>query len=161
MKEGIKVSTGDVVAIGELKVFATEKFPYNIPDFSFLVSKSDDGLYTATCFDLLISVTAGDEMIAVGAMRQGCAEFLTRLFGDKRCDAWAQLHELLSSGVVQEFVDAYKHIRLNLAECGIDVNAGREKYLLDKISQIEKELSELKGKGQGIDVDVVNYEKAA
>lgn len=161
MKENITVSTGKVVAIGKLKVFSTKAFSHTIPELSFLVALSKDGLFTATCFPLLIDVTTTDEMSAVKSLEKSCAESLVRLFEDTRCDAWEQLHELSESPIGEEFATAYRHVRLNLAERGVDMKSSRERYLENKIEELKKELSLLKGSKQTIDVDVVNYERAA
>lgn len=49
MAFAIRVPTGEVVGIGKLKVFATKEFPHEIPTFSFLVAKADDGRFLASC----------------------------------------------------------------------------------------------------------------
>lgn len=164
MKENITVPTGTVVGIGKLKVFTTEEFPFVIPTLSFLVAKSGDGTFTATCMQLALDVSASDERIAVKFLAEGCSGFLKTLFRDSqnREAAWSQLHELFKSSDVQDFKDAYVDAQLNLSEKGVEIKSKYEEYLEARLKEISQELEMYKGKkSDEMKVDVVTYEKVA
>lgn len=164
MKESITVPTGKVVGIGKLKVFATEDFPFVIPTLSFLVAKSEDKVFTATCMQLVLDVSASDENVAVRCLAEGCCNFLKSLFRDSenKDNAWLQLHELFNSEDVKDFKTAYADAQLNLSEKGIEIKSKYEEYLEARLNEISEELEIYKGKKTNeMKVDVVNYEKVA
>ena len=160
MKENITVPTGKVVGIGKLKVFTTEDFPFVIPTLSFLVAKSDDGNYTASCLHLLLDSSANSDRDAVDRLQQNCKDFLTDLFGCgmDRNAIWNELHELINSKSAAPFWAAYRDVQLNLAEIGVDLKFEREKFYEARIKELEAQIEAMRNIRAPMEVRVVSYQ---
>lgn len=160
MKENITVPTGKVVGIGKLKVFTTEEFPYVIPTLSFLVAKSDDGNYTASCIHLLLDSSANSDRDAVDRMQYNCKNFLSDLFnsGLEKEIIWNELHELINSKCAAPFWKAYKDIQFNLAERGVDLKFESEKFYEERIKELETQIETMKNIKSPMEVRVVSYQ---
>jgi hypothetical protein len=50
--EQIKISRWEVVGIGKIKIFPSNRLPYEIPMLSFLVVREEDGMFASICIHL-------------------------------------------------------------------------------------------------------------
>lgn len=164
MKDDISVPAGKVVGIGKLKIFISDDFPYEIPTFSFLVAKTDDGKFVATCIQLLID---GDGETSASAIDRLCSHIvghLKMLFdGENVIDAWTQLHDSFNDDFANSYWKAYRDIQLNLAEQGISTDS--KSVLYGVIAKLKKQIVDLKEaidrKESGIEVKLVDYQEPA
>lgn len=159
MNDAVIAPTGNVVGIGKIKIFATDGFKYIVPTLSFVVAV-DDGLYTATCIQLLLDSHAPTSQDAVRRLVDTCADFVKTMFTDARCDAWEQIDELFTSDCTWTFEKPYRHAQVLLAKRGIDVKSSYEGFLEAKISELTQALEKYRGR-PCVEVDVVDYEKVA
>ncbi|MBQ3023925.1 MAG: hypothetical protein IJD23_01280 [Spirochaetaceae bacterium] len=159
MQHNITVPTGKVVGIGKLKVFASDDFPYIIPTLSFVVAKTENKEYTASCMQLLLDGAADNEKDAVERLNESCKLFLQNLFKYLSHEsAWEQLHELLNDNASQEYWMAYRNVQLNLAESGIDLKFEREKFYEERIQELQRQIDKLKEIPDQFQVEVVSYQ---
>ena len=137
------MSSGVAVGIGKLKIFASEKFPHEIPTFSFIVSKDKSGSFTATCLQLVIDGYGDTPNAAAENMQEHVVDFLDTLFSQKspRIPAWEQLHNLYSEPVMTEYWNAYHDMQLNLAERGVCTDTRR--VYLAEIAELKKRIADL------------------
>ncbi|MBD5442108.1 MAG: hypothetical protein HDR34_01675 [Treponema sp.] len=156
MVSAIKVPTGEVVGIGKLKVFPTEKFQHEIPTFSFLVAKSDDGRFVASCLQMVTDGEGDSEEEAIKSMERGCLGYLKTIFDSNKIDPWDMLRELFNEPL-EEYWSAYKTMQVNLAEKGIntDFQAALEK----QIQQLTEELNMYKKNKKSLQLKIVLYQK--
>lgn len=160
MKENITVPTGKVVGIGKIKVFTTEDFPFVIPTLSFLVARSEDGSYTASCLHLLLDSSASNDRDAVDRLQENCKDFLKDLFCcdmDKQA-VWAELHELINSKCAYPYWEAYRDVQYNLAEKGVDLKFEREKFYEERIHELEAQIETMRNIRAPMEVHVVSYQ---
>lgn len=122
MKDKIKIPTGIVTAIGNLKVFKSELFNYNIPTLSFIVAKNDENIYTASCIHLLIDANGKNDIEAIERLKVACKDFLIDIFNNNQVNAWEQLHELFTSACTKDFWNGYRDFQLNLSEKNISTD---------------------------------------
>lgn len=159
MAFAIRVPTGEVVGIGKLKVFATKEFPHEIPTFSFLVAKADDGRFVASCLQMVTDGEGDSEEEAIKSMERGCLGYLKTIFDNsKKINPWDMLRELFNEPL-EEYWSAYKTMQVNLAEKGIntDFQAALEK----QIQQLTEELNAYKKNKKHMDSKIVYQKKAA
>ena len=160
MKDKITIPTGEVTAIGKLKVFQTEQFNHNIPTLSFIVAKKGD-VYTASCLHLLLDASAKTDIEAIENLKAVCEDYLTDIFKENENDAWEILHELFTSTCINEFWNGYRDFQLNLSEKNVNTESTMINYLTEKIKELEKQLAEYKETRKEINIDVVAYDRAA
>ena len=158
MKNNIVVPSGTVVGIGKVKVFFTESFPHEIPTLSFLVSKTDDGRFVASCIQLVTDGEGESEKEAIGNMERHCRNYLDKLFSDKKINPWDELQELFSEPM-EEYWAAYRQMQVNFAEKGISTSI--QKSLEEKIVQLYSEIDALKENNKQTSLKVVSYQQAA
>lgn len=151
--------TGAVVGIGKIKIFATDGFKYIVPTLSFVVAE-DNGVYTATCIQLLLDAHAVSAQDAVRRLVTACTDFIKTMFSDTRCDAWEQIDELFTSDCTWTFEKPYRHAQILLARRGIDVKSSYEGFLEARIKELAQELEKYRGR-PCVEADVVAYEKVA
>lgn len=159
MESMVRVPTGEVVGIGKLKVFATKEFPHEIPTFSFLVAKTDDGRFVASCLQMVTDGEGDSEQEAIESMNRGCLGYLKTIFDNsKKVNPWDMLRELFNEPL-EEYWNAYKTMQINLAEKGIntDFQAALEK----QIKQLTEELDAYKKNRKFMDSKIVLYQKRA
>lgn len=124
MSDSIETPIGVVVGIGKLKVFTIRNFPHPLPTLSFIVAKGNDGIYTATCIQLLLDYsTASSPNEAIEGLSHDCSDFLNELFSDTstKYDAVTQLKELFKSPVADVWTHAYREAQIQLALQDIDM----------------------------------------
>ncbi len=159
MRQDITVPTGKVIGIGKLKVFASDDFPYIVPTLSFVVARTEEGEYTASCMQLLLDGAADNEIDAVERLNKSCKNFLQQLFRRlKPADAWEQLHELMEDSASQDYWIAYRDMQLNLAEHGIDLKFERDKFYEARIQELQRQIERLKEVSGEFQVEVVAYQ---
>lgn len=159
MRQDITVPTGKVIGIGKLKVFASDDFPYIVPTLSFVVARTEEGEYTASCMQLLLDGAADNEIDAVERLNKGCKNFLQQLFHRlEPADAWEQLHELMEDSASQDYWIAYRDMQLNLAEHGIDLKFERDKFYEARIQELQRQIERLKEVSGEFQVEVVAYQ---
>ena len=115
-QEIIKVSRGEVVGIGKLKIPRTADFNYEIPMLSFLVIKEKEGGFVSSCIHLQVDGYGATDDSAIDDMITSIEYFLRANFSRlPEKDAWLNLIEL-------SFVDkdnmetwnAYRNVQLRL-----------------------------------------------
>lgn len=84
MKNSVSVPSGEVVGIGKIKVFFTENFPHEIPTLSFIVAKTDDGRFVASCIQLVTDGEGASEEEAINCMEENCRSYLDSIFSDDK-----------------------------------------------------------------------------
>ena len=157
MKEDIIAPTGQVVGIGKLKVLTNNTFPYKIPTLSFIVTKSEDGIYTASCLHLLLDSCGANEKEAIKELGCTCTDFLKTIFHNNEISPWEQLHELFTMDI-PEWWNAYRDFQLNLAEKNVNTDNDFITALQKRIKELEKEIEEIK-KDSSLQLKIVDYEE--
>lgn len=158
MRENITVPTGKVIGIGKIKVFPSDDFPYVIPTLHFVVAKTEQGEYTASCMQLLQDGAGSNEHEAVARLNLHCKVFLEGMFQHLAPeDAWEQLHELMESDCAKGYWDAYNNFQLNFAERGIDLKGGTAKLYQERLRELEEQIEILKNAVGKFQLEVVGY----
>ena len=151
MKNAVSVPSGRVVGIGKLKIFATEKFPHEIPTLSFLVAKGEDGNFVSSCLHLQLDGHGATAKDSIEDMRLACNDFLTMLFENDRSkeNAWDQIRELFTDEGMAEYWAAYKEIQVNFAEQNVSTSIASTyekiiKEMKEELSHYENGQNEMK-----------------
>ena len=160
MENKITIPTGEVIAIGKLKVFQTKIFTHSIPTLSFIVAKKE-GVYTASCLQLLLDASGKSDKEAVESLQNVCKDFLYTIFENNKDSAWTQLHELFTTDCINDFWNAYRHYQLNIYETGGNTESNIVNTLAKKVEELQKQIAEYEESKEEINVDVVAYEKVA
>jgi hypothetical protein len=137
-------SRGEVVGIGKIKVFPSNKLPYEIPMLSFLVIKEGENVFTSACIHLHIDGDGVSPEEARENMKDHILEFLHTNFADKRPDgpAWDHLKELfLLDEQNSELWNAYRTLQVKFAQDGIHTDITSE--LLDRIEYLQNQINKL------------------
>ena len=94
--EKVMTSRGEVVDTGEIIVYKSDEFPFEVPRLSFIIIKEDENTYASTCIDLHIDGDGTTPDEAVENMGENVFEFLRVNFANNRGDgpAWDYLKEL-------------------------------------------------------------------
>jgi len=111
MSQTVTISRGVVVGIGELKVFPSNAFPYEIPVLSFLVVQEQENVYSSICMNLHIDGDGASPEEARENMKEHILEFLDENFkGDRaKGPAWDHLNELFQiDDTTRELWNAYR-----------------------------------------------------
>jgi len=121
----VKVSRGDVVGIGKIKVPRTMNFNYEIPMLTCLVIAEPGGGFVSTCLNLHIDGYGKQEKAAVDDMLENIDYFLTSNFSRLPInDAWLNLRDL---GHFEqddlELWNAYRDVQFSLASAGISMDS--------------------------------------
>jgi len=145
VNQTVKISRGDVVGIGKIKVFPSNTLPYEIPMLSFLVVKERENIYSSICIHLHIDGDGASPEEARENMKDHILEFLYSNFEDNRAagPAWDHLNELfLIDNTTKELWDAYRTSQVKYSQNGIITDITAE--LLDKIERLENQLNKLR-----------------
>lgn len=163
MKEIENIASGKVVGIGKLKVFATEEFPYEIPTFSFLVSRAENGMFVATCIQLMLDSEGDTPNHACDGLKNIVLHHLDILFGKGGNFAWDALHESFNDDFAAPYWKAYRDFQLNLSEQGISTDT--KTVLYNHISELERQINDLRSMIDNSNVrfsaKIVNYQERA
>lgn len=157
MKNSVSVPAGKVVGIGKIKVFFTENFPHEIPTLSFIVAKTDDGRFVASCIQLVTDGEGASEEEAINRMEENCRSYLDSIFSDDKIKPWDELRDLFSEPM-EEYWSAYRSMQVNFAERGISTSI--QSALEEKIKQLNSEIAALKENNSQTNLKVVVYQKA-
>lgn len=163
MEKSIKVPTGKVVGIGKLKVFTTEDFPFVIPTLSFIVSRAENGMFVATCIQLMLDSEGETPTQAYDGLKNIVLHHLDVLFSKDKTIAWNFMHESFNDDVGTEYWKAYRNFQLNLAEQGISTDTKTALY--KRISELEEQINDLKAMIDNTNVrfsaKIVDYKEQA
>jgi len=143
VKNTVKVSRGEVVGIGKVKIPRTTEFSHEIPMLSFLVIQEADGKFISSCIHLRIDGYGSADDASVDNMIDGINSFLkanfTRLSDD---DAWENLKDLCHiDDDTAELWNAYRDVQFNLAAMGVPTDSAES--LRKKIAQMQRRIEQL------------------
>ena len=144
-KANITIPRGEVVGIGKIKVFPSNKLPYEIPMLSFLVVKEQENTYASICIHLHIDGDGTSPEEARENMKDHIIEFLYENFSGDRANgtAWDYLTELfLLDETTHDLWNAYRTAQVRYSERGINTDITAE--LLARIENLENQISRLK-----------------
>jgi len=144
MNRTIKVSRGDVVGIGKLKVFPSNNLPFEIPMLSFLVVQERENTYTSICIHLRIDGDGASPEEARENMKDHIIEFLYDNFKGERFEeaAWDYLDELFQiDDTTRELWNAYRTAQVKCSQHGIRTDITSE--LLDRIEKLQNQINKL------------------
>ena len=143
MNQTVRVTRGNVVGIGKVKIPRTMDFDYEIPMLSFLVIKEKKGNFVASCIHLQLDGYGTADDTAVDDMINNIDYFLKTNFSRlTKEEAWSNLREL--SHVDQdttELWNAYRDVQFNLAAQGIPTD--NVESLRKKIDQMQRRIDQL------------------
>ena len=143
MDQIVRVSRGDVVGIGKLKMPRTSEFNYEIPMLSFLVISENQESYIASCMHLHIDGYGAADDAAVDDMIDNINGFLKTNFSKLSLgDAWLNLKDLshINENTI-ELWNAYRDIQFNLASRGLPSDSAES--LRKRISQLQLRIEQL------------------
>jgi len=129
----VKVSRGNVVGIGKLKVFPSNALPFEIPMLSFIVVREQENTYTSICIHLHIDGDGASPEEARENMKDHVIEFLYDNFKGNRAEeaAWEHLNELFQiDDTTRELWNAYRTSQVKYSQYGIQTDITSE--LLDR-----------------------------
>ena len=144
MDQVIKVSRGNVVGIGKLKVFPSNNLPFEIPMLSYLVIQEQENIYTSICIHLHIDGDGVSPEEARENMTEHVLEFLSNNFKEERVEeaAWDHLNELFQiDDVTCELWNAYRTAQVRCSQRGIKTDVTSE--LLDQIEDLHNQINRL------------------
>jgi hypothetical protein len=145
MNQGnVTTSRGEVVGIGKIKVFPSNRLPYEIPMLSFLVVKEQENVYSSSCIHLRIDGDGASPEEARENMKDHILDFLHENFTKERAQgpAWDHLKELfLLDDTTHELWDAYRTLQLKFSRDGIQTDITAE--LLDRIENLQNQIKKL------------------
>jgi len=147
MSQAVKISRGDVVGIGRMRIPKTPDFNYEIPTLSFLVLKDTDGDFVSSCIHLQLDGYGKTDNAAIESMISGVCDFLKFNFSKLSFeDAWLNIKDLCHTDnpATIELWNAYHDVQINLASMGISTDS--VKKLEEEIAQLKAENSALKEK---------------
>ena len=145
MDQVVKISRGDVVGIGRIKISKTPEFDYEIPMFSFLVLKDANNSYVSSCIHLQLDGYGKTDDTAVESMVSGICDFLKVNFSKLSIeDAWLNIRDLCHTDdpTTIELWNAYHDVQINLASEGIPTDSFEK--LNKKITELESENAQLR-----------------
>ena len=159
MNQPIKLSRGEVVGIGKVKIPRAEDFKYEIPMLSFIVIEEPEGGFVSSCLHFHIDGYGSADRVAVDDMIDSIKDFLKSNFSELQPDdAWRNLMELnhirIDKGKVNEDTaelwDAYRDVQFMLAAQGVSTDSAeslrkRMDQLKQRIDWLEYENKKLKG----------------
>jgi len=140
----VRISRGNVVGIGKLKVFPSNTLPYEIPMLSFLVVQEQENTYSSICIHLHIDGDGASPEEARENMKDHIIEFLYENFKGNRAEgpAWDHLKELFKiDDTTRELWDAYRTSQIKYSQDGIQTDITSE--LLDRIERLHNQISRL------------------
>ena len=144
MNQAVRVSRGDVVGIGKLKVFPSNTLPYEIPMLSFLVVQEQENTYSSICMHLHIDGDGASPEEARENMKDHILDFLQENFKGNRAEgpAWDHLNELFQiDDTTRELWNAYRTSQIKYSQNGIQTDITAE--LLDRIEKYKNQINRL------------------
>jgi len=156
----IKISRGQIVGIGKVKIPMTEDFKYEIPVLSFLVlEEANKKKFVSSCIHLHTDGYGASDMTAADDMVENIKGFLKSNFSRLQPDdAWQNLMELSRIRTDENSVDkdtvelwdAYRDVQFMLAQQGVSTDSAKTlrkkmELLQQRIDWLENETERLKG----------------
>jgi len=151
MNQTVKVSRGEVVGIGKVKIPRTMEFRHEIPMLSFLVIQEPNGKFISSCMHLRIDGYGIADDASVDNMIDSINSFLKANFTRLSIgDAWENLKDLchIDDDTI-ELWNAYRDVQFNLAAMGVPTDSveslkKRIAQMQQRIEQLETENAELR-----------------
>ena len=143
MNNTIKVSRGDVVGIGKVKIPRTMEFNYEIPMLAFLVIGETQTSFISSCMHLRIDGYGSADDDAVSNMINNISDFLkTNFLRLSPDEAWINLKDLshVDDDVI-ELWNAYRDVQFDLAAKGIPTDSADS--LRKRITQLQRRIEQL------------------
>jgi len=142
MNQVIRVSRGEVIGIGKVKIPRTINFDHEIQLLSFISIREDANSFISTCIHLHIDGYGKTEEEADENMVENICYFLTQNFKVlSNEDAWENIRELFKSDAwSSELWDAYREVQVQLSIRGEQTDGTAE--LAYRLDQLEKKRSE-------------------
>jgi len=143
MNQTVKVSRGEVVGIGKVKIPRTTEFSHEIPMLSFLVIQEASGKFISSCIHLRIDGYGGADDASVDDMIDSINSFLKANFTRLSIgDAWENLKDLShTDDYTTELWNAYRDVQFNLAARGIPTDSVES--LRKRIAQMQRQIEQL------------------
>jgi hypothetical protein len=143
VNKAVRVSRGNVVGIGKVKIPRTAEFDHEIPMLSFLVIEEGNGGFVSSCIHLQIDGYGVKDDSAVDDMITNINYFLKTNFSRlSKGDAWQNLKDLSHvDNDTMELWNAYRDIQFDLAELGIPTDSVES--LRKKIDQMQLRIAQL------------------
>jgi len=143
LNQTLRVSRGNVVGIGKVKIPRTQDFDYEIPMLSFLVIEESDNSFVSSCMHLRIDGYGTADDTAVDDMINNIDYFLkanfTRLSPD---NAWLNLKDLSHvNNDTNELWNAYRDVQFDLAAKGMPTDS--VEILKKRIAQMQRRIEQL------------------
>jgi hypothetical protein len=139
MSQPIRVSRGEVIGIGKIKIPKTVEFNHEIQLLSFLSIKESEDSFISTCIHLRIDGYGKTEEKADENMVKNVWNFLSRNFSKLSVeDAWDNLRDLFKSDDwSSELWDAYREVQIQMSMSGQQTDPTAE--LVSRLNRLEKE----------------------
>jgi polyhydroxyalkanoate synthesis regulator phasin len=144
MEHAIKISRGEVIGIGKVKIPRTQDFDYEIQMLTFIVIKETGNSFISTCIHLHIDGYGKTANEANKDMVENIYYFLRKNFEKLSLnDAWDNLEDLFKSDKwSNELWDAYHAVQIKLSIQGrstdnIDNLQKRIDHLLKRVKMLE------------------------
>lgn len=153
----ITTSRGEVIGIGELKIFSSKAIPYEFPMLSSVVINDADNSYVSTCIDLHIDGDGFKPEIAIDNMINNVMEFLRVNFAEIRNKerAWDYLKELsIIDDNSVELWNAFSVLQLTLFQEGLKTEIIPK--LLEYFFRQEEEIKKLSIKKEKIKQEITH-----
>jgi len=143
MKREIKISRGNVVGIGKVKIPKTQEFNHEIQLLSFLDIRESETSFISTCIHLRIDGYGKTIEEAEEDMVENIYYFLCENFTILSIeDAWKNLSNLYKSDEwTNALWDAYHEFQIQLSINGIPTD--NTAALLNRLKQLEERIKEL------------------
>jgi len=152
MNQTVKISRGNVIGIGKVKIPRTQELDYEIQLLSFLDIQESETSFIATCIHLRIDGYGKSIEEAEADMVESVYYFLCQNFQKLAVeDAWDNLRSLFKSDDwSNELWDAYHEVQILLSIRGIST---------DNIANLSKRLEQLAEKVEILEARVKNMEQ--
>jgi hypothetical protein len=139
----VRVSRGNVVGIGKVKIPRTQEFNYEIPMLSFIVIEESDNNFVSSCMHLQIDGYGTADDAAVDDMIENVNYFLKVNFTKLSIeDAWLNLKDLsYVNDNTKELWNAYRDVQFNLAAMGMPTDS--VETLKKRIAQMQRRIEQL------------------
>jgi hypothetical protein len=143
MSQPIKVSRGEVIGIGKIKIPRTVEFNHEVQMLSFLSIKESEDSFISTCIHLRIDGYGKTAEKADANMVKNVWNFLSQNFSKLSIDdAWDNLRDLFKADDwSSELWDAYREVQIQLSMRGELTDPTAE--LVQCLSRLEKQIKKL------------------
>jgi len=151
MNQTVKISRGNIVGIGKVKIPRTQELDYEIQLLSFLDIQESETSFISTCIHLRIDGYGKTIEEAEADMVESVYYFLCQNFQKLAFeDAWDNLRGLIKSDDwSNELWDAYHEVQILLSQRGISTD--NIANLSSRLEQLAKRVEELEALVKNMD----------